>query len=197
MDSQIDYRKLRESREDKDLKQKELAAKLYITPSSYSRIERGERGLRVEQLKVIAEVLEEDISEFLKEKKKDSIGSHPRDYDLQKEITILDSVLSMISVEVEQDLFSVLAFYNGLYPWYPLSFDQYLIDQNVNPTTAVFAIKEELYYCEPIGTYPEFCKACDERGIQHHVDNEEWLNEFVRKKENYDLVYGYLSFPEY
>ena len=70
MDSQIDYRKLRESREDKDLKQKELAAKLNITPSAYSRIERGERGLRVEQLKVIAEVLEEDISEFFLEEER-------------------------------------------------------------------------------------------------------------------------------
>ena len=44
-DKKIDYKKLRDSREDKNLTQKEMAAKLNIEQAAYSRIENGTKKL--------------------------------------------------------------------------------------------------------------------------------------------------------
>lgn len=58
--------KIRSLREEKKLPQREIAAALSIDIPMYSRIERGERPIKREQIKVIADALETDESELLK-----------------------------------------------------------------------------------------------------------------------------------
>src|SRR6266516_728554 len=117
MDKKIDYKKLRDSRVDKDLKQKEIAAKLNITSSAYSRIERGERGLRVEQLKVIADMFGKNIKEFFKEKENSTNANSSNIQEIMKtEIEPLEKIFCMVSTEIEQNVLEVFRKYDSKYP---------------------------------------------------------------------------------
>ncbi len=58
--------KIRSLREEKKLPQREIAAALSIDIPMFSRIERGERPIKREQIKVLADVLGTDESELLK-----------------------------------------------------------------------------------------------------------------------------------
>lgn len=58
--------KIRSLREEKKLLQRELAAALSVDTPMYSRIERGERPIKREQIKIIADILCADESELLK-----------------------------------------------------------------------------------------------------------------------------------
>ncbi len=58
--------KIKSLREERKLLQRELAAALDIDVPMYSRIERGERPVKREQIKLIADILEYDERELLK-----------------------------------------------------------------------------------------------------------------------------------
>ena len=58
--------KIRSLREDRKMLQRELAAALSIDTPMYSRIERGERPIKREQIKILADILCIDESELLK-----------------------------------------------------------------------------------------------------------------------------------
>ena len=58
--------KIRSLREEKKLLQRELAAALSVYTPMYSRIERGERPIKREQIKILADILCTDESELLK-----------------------------------------------------------------------------------------------------------------------------------
>lgn len=58
--------KIRSLREDKKMLQRELAVALSVDTPMYSRIERGERPIKREQIKIIADILCADESELLK-----------------------------------------------------------------------------------------------------------------------------------
>ena len=58
--------KIRSLREEKKLLQRELAAALSVDTPMYSRIERGERPIKKEQIKILADILCTDESELLK-----------------------------------------------------------------------------------------------------------------------------------
>lgn len=58
--------KIRSLREEKKLLQRELAAALSVDTPMYSRIERGERPIKREQIKILADILCADESELLK-----------------------------------------------------------------------------------------------------------------------------------
>lgn len=58
--------KIRSLREEKKMLQRELAAALSVDTPMYSRIERGERPIKREQIKIIADILCADESELLK-----------------------------------------------------------------------------------------------------------------------------------
>ena len=58
--------KIRYLREEKKLLQRELAAALSVDTPMYSRIERGERPIKREQIKILADILCTDESELLK-----------------------------------------------------------------------------------------------------------------------------------
>jgi len=58
--------KIRSLREEKKMLQRELAAALSVDTPMYSRIERGERPIKKEQIKILADILCTDESELLK-----------------------------------------------------------------------------------------------------------------------------------
>jgi transcriptional regulator with XRE-family HTH domain len=160
MDREIDYKKLRNFRVDQDFKQKEIAAKLNITPSAYSRIERGERGLRVVQLKVIAEILGKNINEFFKEIKTMKANTT---HEMKMEIKLLESILGMISAEVESELFSLYYIYDSKYPDYPLTYEEYLSDSYSNPEMAIWSIKNEIKQYNKTGENPSYYNLCEKK----------------------------------
>lgn len=49
------YEKLKDLREDHDLKQNDIAKLLNVTQTNYSKYERGERKITIEQLKILCE----------------------------------------------------------------------------------------------------------------------------------------------
>lgn len=51
------YQKIRNIREDKDIKQKELAAYLHMQPNTYNAYEKGKRAYTAEHLKEICKIL--------------------------------------------------------------------------------------------------------------------------------------------
>ena len=59
--------KIRSLREEKKMLQRELAAALSVDTPMYSRIERGERPIKREQIKILADLLCADESELLKD----------------------------------------------------------------------------------------------------------------------------------
>ena len=58
--------KIRSLREEKKMLQRELAAALSVDTPMYSRIEGGERPIKREQIKILADILCADESELLK-----------------------------------------------------------------------------------------------------------------------------------
>ena len=73
------YRKIRNIREDKDIKQKEMAKYLHMQPNTYNAYEKGKRTISAELLKNICIFLNVSADELL-ELKKDNFY-----YNLNKE----------------------------------------------------------------------------------------------------------------
>ncbi|MFY9259608.1 MAG: helix-turn-helix transcriptional regulator [Gallionella sp.] len=59
------YKKIRFLRESKNWSQEEMAEKLNMSPSGYSKIERGETKVAIPKLVKIAEVFEVDLIELI------------------------------------------------------------------------------------------------------------------------------------
>lgn len=59
------HQKIRHLRELKKLRHEDMADRLRISPSAYSRLENGETKLDVERLKIIADMLEVSVDELL------------------------------------------------------------------------------------------------------------------------------------
>ncbi len=59
------YDKIRSLREAKKWSQEEMAKKLYMSVSGYSKIERGETEISISKLKKIASILETDLLELM------------------------------------------------------------------------------------------------------------------------------------
>ena len=195
-DKKIDYKKLRDSREDKNLTQKEMAAKLNIEQAAYSRIENGTRGIRAEQLTVIAETLGKNIDELLKGNK---INNNPNSLDvLKSENVFLISMLSLVSTTIEAELFAIMNHYDNKYPLYELSFEDYLTDAFQNPEDAVSQIKSDIEDYKQSETYPSFYDDWSDDGINYFVGkNDEWLIDFVKKEENYEIAFVLIHCPSY
>ncbi len=59
------HEKLKQLREVNQWSQEDMAEKIHVTPSSYSKIERGETRLTLERLEQLAEVFNVDISKLI------------------------------------------------------------------------------------------------------------------------------------
>lgn len=71
--------RIRQLRESKNIKQKEIAEKLGIDPSAYSNKEAGRRAFTVEELLKLELILETTISEMYKELKEKIQGGESND----------------------------------------------------------------------------------------------------------------------
>lgn len=140
MDKEIDYKKLRDGRKDKDLSQKALADKLFISRSAYSKLENGKKGVRVEQLGIIAKVLGKNIDYFLKEKN----TTQNMTGNIKNETDLLESLLALIAVGAEEELFSLYHQYSDKYPYQQFSYEDFLDCESPmgNPEGAVEEIKK-------------------------------------------------------
>ena len=67
------YINLKNTREDKDLKQKDIAKLINVSPRTYSHYENNEREMSMDTWKLLSKLLEKSIDylSVLKEKKKD------------------------------------------------------------------------------------------------------------------------------
>lgn len=67
------FEKIKEIRETKGLTQEEIANALSISPSGYSKIERGETRLNIDRLQQIADVLEVNVFDLMPNKENNII----------------------------------------------------------------------------------------------------------------------------
>lgn len=67
------YINLKNTREDKDLKQKDIAKLIYVSPRTYSHYENNEREMSLDTWKLLSKLLEKSIDylSIIEEKKKD------------------------------------------------------------------------------------------------------------------------------
>jgi transcriptional regulator with XRE-family HTH domain len=81
--------RIRELRESKELLQRQLAASLEIDTPMFSKIERGERRAKREQVLLLAELLEADVNELL------TIWLADKVYDIVKDEEIAEGALKV------------------------------------------------------------------------------------------------------
>lgn len=193
MDKNIDYKKLKDARIDSGMKQKEIAASLNIEQPHYSKMENGKRGIRFEQAKIIADMLGKNINEFLTGNNDNSSSKNT----LKMENEFLKSMLSLYSANIDSELFGLMHSYDNRYPEYQLPYHDFLKDGHSNPEAAIEEIKQALIDYEQTGMYPAFYGDLP-GGIEYLRDKDDkWLNDFVRKEENYDLIFVIIGCPTF
>ena len=88
--------KLKELREEKQLLQRQLASALEIDTPMYSRIERGERKAKREQVILLAKLLDANEKEFLQLWLADKV------YDVLAEVDCADGVINMVAENIRE-----------------------------------------------------------------------------------------------
>lgn len=61
------HQKIRRKRQQKGLTQHEMAEKIGLTPSAYSKIERGETRIDIDRIRQIAKALETEVMDFFED----------------------------------------------------------------------------------------------------------------------------------
>lgn len=89
------YDKIRTLREQKQLTQEDVAERLFMSVSGYSKIERGETRLNMERLEQIADILEVDILELLAHKSENAI------YNLKENFGIIANIHNQYNQQSE------------------------------------------------------------------------------------------------
>lgn len=89
------YDKIRTLREQKQLTQEDVAERLFMSVSGYSKIERGETRLNMERLEQIANVLDVDILELLANKPENAI------YNLRENFGIIANIHNQYNQQSE------------------------------------------------------------------------------------------------
>lgn len=87
--------RIKELRESKDLLQRQLAAPLEIDTPMFSKIERGERRAKREQVILLAELLNADVQELL------TLWLAEQVYDLIKDEDVASDALHIAEVKLE------------------------------------------------------------------------------------------------
>lgn len=96
------YDKIRTLREQKQLTQEDVAERLFMSVSGYSKIERGETRLNMERLEQIAEILEVDILELLSQKSENAI------YNLKENFGIIANIHNQYNQQAEIDRLNLI-----------------------------------------------------------------------------------------
>ncbi len=87
--------RIRELRESKELLQRQLAANLEIDTPMFSKIERGERRAKREQVILLAELLSADVQELL------TLWLAEQVYDLVKDEDVASDALKVAEAELK------------------------------------------------------------------------------------------------
>ncbi len=87
--------RIRELRESKELLQRQLAANLEIDTLMFSKIERGERRAKREQVILLAELLSADVQELL------TLWLAEQVYDLVKDEDVASDALKVAEAELK------------------------------------------------------------------------------------------------
>lgn len=90
-------KRIRELREEKELLQRQLAAELEIDTPMYSKIERGERRAKREQVLKLAELLKTNSDDLL------TLWLAAQVYELVKDENIAEKAIKMVEDEIKQE----------------------------------------------------------------------------------------------
>lgn len=90
-------KRIRELREEKELLQRQLAAELEIDTPMYSKIERGERKAKREQVLKLAELLKTNSDELL------TLWLAGQVYELVKDERIAEKAIKLVEDEIKQE----------------------------------------------------------------------------------------------
>lgn len=202
MDKKINYATLRNARQNKGLTQKEIAAKLNIVPSAYSRLEKGDRDLRIEQLYIIAEVLGESITEFLIEEKKHPMENKMRNKKrIKNETELLESIICLLGTGIEDMLLHTFNRFANQLSSIPYPFEEYIEGEHpyACPDYAVRQIKKLIKEYEefksdpiswhknnyfPIGiTRDADGKIVEDEIVPKDYENEMYFSHFFGRKQ--------------
>ncbi len=193
--------KIKSLREERKLLQRELAAALDIDVPMYSRIERGERPIKREQIKLIADILEYDERELLKLWLADQVSAV-----LDGDNEIINDVLDIAKSDMNKNkpcnnskMIGIFSFFAGA-GFLDLGFEM----TNHFRTLYVNEFKESFNY---IYRYSRKNMGIDSPRFGHHVgDVAEWLEDCeknallhdyiqqARNMEDIDLV-GFIGGP--
>ncbi|RIJ45496.1 XRE family transcriptional regulator [Maribellus luteus] len=89
-------KRLKELREQKEFLQRQLAAKLEIDTPMYSKIERGERNAKREQVQKLSKIFEVEESELL------TLWLAGKIYDLIKDESIAKSAIAIVQSHIHE-----------------------------------------------------------------------------------------------
>jgi transcriptional regulator with XRE-family HTH domain len=87
-------KRIKELREEKGLVQRQLAAQLEIDTPMYSKIERGERKAKREQVVKLAEMLETDKDELL------TLWLAGQDYEIVKNEKVAKAAMNFVETQI-------------------------------------------------------------------------------------------------
>lgn len=194
-DKKVDYDKLKEFRKSKKISQKEMAKKLNIEQSSYSKIENGERGMRTEQLTLIAEKLEIKIHDLLIRVSGTKSDLEP---DIKAEYEFLKPMIQLLSTIIEAEIHDIYYRYEHKYPLHLLSFEEYLVDEHSGPRSVVMQIKEDIEDYKKDNTFEDYYKDWYKQGIKYFIGkSDEWLLKYAMNEKYYDINICLIGYPSY
>lgn len=192
MDKNIDYKKLQDLRKNNDLKQKQIADKLNIEQSAYSKIERGERSIGIDRLHKLAEIYGKKIEYFLK-----GNSFSPKDREAN-EIEVLDSIFCKLSIEIESEVQLAMYYYEQNYPTHECTFKGYMEGEYYfSPETAVNKIKSDLEEYQRTGEYSILYQTEKEFIGRFAGKDDSLLNAFVREENNFPFIYKIFGTGKY
>ena len=87
-------KRIKELREEKSLLQRQLAAELEIDTPMYSKIERGERKAKREQVIKLAEMLETDLDELL------TLWLAGQVYEIVKDEKVANAAMNFVKTQI-------------------------------------------------------------------------------------------------
>lgn len=87
-------KRIKELREEKGLVQRQLAAELEIDTPMYSKIERGERRAKREQVVKLAEMLETDLDELL------TLWLAGQVYEIVKDEKVANAAMNFVKTQI-------------------------------------------------------------------------------------------------
>lgn len=187
--------KVKELRLNKGLKQATIASMLNISQPAYSRLERGDREFRLDQLKRIVEICGHELETLFDENER-TVKATDNGKKLITEIQLLHSILRTISSEIDVCVFHLLhGQYHTKYE-VPQPFADYLRDKQFGPEYAVQELTDFVQSILEARKRGDKITGFEEWALtQFEKQTTEWLDNFVRNEDNYEAVLEIVGGP--